>query len=263
MPPLYVAPGAEPTNRLSTRRIDSRVKPLSLIPLAQMGYDEAYAAQQHHHQQVLDARATPEPDLGRVMMIEHPPVITLTRRPDAPSHVLATEPLLAVQGVALRQTDRGGDVTYHGPRQLVAYPIVDLSAAKLRIHAYIRALEAAVIDTLAHYDITAHADKDATGVWVQPQHNLKGDQPAKVCAIGVRVRRWVTLHGLAINLDPDMEHFKLIVPCGLAGRPVTSIAQILGPDSIPTMAELAQTLFTHLQAHLTPAASPSPEPSPG
>lgn len=227
------------------------MQPLTHIPLQRISYSDAYQLQQHHHQQILDARDTDNAQLGRVLMIEHDPVITVTRRPDAQSHILASESLLNAQGVALHQTDRGGDVTYHGPGQLVAYPIVDLHAAKLRIHEYIRTLESAIIDTLAHYDITAHADPTATGVWVQPQHSFQSEQPAKIAAIGVRVRRWITLHGLAINLDPNMDHFNLIVPCGLAGRPVVSIAQILGQEHTPTMDELVQTLFHNLQSHLT------------
>ena len=224
--------------------------PLTHIPLQRIGYADGYALQQRHHEQVLASRDTDAPELGRAMMIEHDPVITVTRRPDAPGHVLASEELLASQGVELHRTDRGGDVTYHGPGQLVCYPIVDLNAAGLRIHEYIRALESSVIATLGGLGIDAHADPDATGVWVEPQHGFESDQPAKVCAIGVRVRRWVTLHGLAINLDPNMDHYKLIVPCGLAGRPVVSIAQILGKDNAPTMEELAGLLMGNLEAQL-------------
>ena len=224
--------------------------PITHIPLQHLAYEPACQLQQHHHQQILDARDSDSPELGRVLMIEHDPVITVTRRPDAPTHILASESLLASQGVALHQTDRGGDVTYHGPGQLVAYPIIDLNAAKLRIHEYIRLLESAIIATLAHYDIAAHADPQATGVWVHPQHHFQSDQPAKIAAIGVRVRRWITLHGLAINLNPNMDHFNLIVPCGLAGRPVVSIAQILGNDNSPTMNELAGLLFDNLRSTL-------------
>lgn len=226
------------------------MRPLTHIPLRHLGYDDAYALQQHHHAQILDARGSNAPLLGRVLMIEHDPIITVTRRPNAQSHILASEQLLASQGVQLHHTDRGGDVTYHGPGQLVSYPIIDLNAAGLRTHEYIRTLEAAVIATLAQLDITAHTDPEATGVWVEPQHNFKSNQPAKVCAIGVRVRRWITLHGLAINLNPNMDHFNLIIPCGLANRPVTSIAQILGENNTPTMPQLADLLFAQLQSIL-------------
>ena len=230
--------------------------PLSHIPLQRLGYDQAYEQQQLHHTQILNARKTDDAQLGRVLMIEHPPIITVTRRPDAPGHVIASESQLAAAGVQLHQTDRGGDVTYHGPGQLVAYPIIDLNAAKMRIHDYIRALEHAVIDTLATYNIVGSTDPTATGVWVDPADNptlhFESDQPAKVCAIGVRVRKWITLHGLALNLNPDMSHYTLLVPCGLAGRPVTSITQLLGQDRSPTLEALSTQLFDHLADHLVP-----------
>lgn len=226
------------------------MEPLALIPFQRLGYEPAYELQQHHHTQILNTRNTTDAQLGRILMIEHPPIITVTRRPDAPAHILATESQLADAGVQLHQTDRGGDVTYHGPGQLVCYPIIDLNAAKLRIHTYIRALEQAVIDTLATYDITGSTDPDATGVWINPADNptlkFQSEQPAKICAIGVRVRKWITLHGLAINLDPNMDHYNLIVPCGLTGRPVTSIAQILGQNNSPTLEQLAGNLFENL-----------------
>jgi len=232
------------------------VLPLSHIPLQCLGYDQAYELQQLHHTHILNARKTDKAELGRVLMIEHPPIITVTRRPDAPGHVIATESQLAAAGVQLHQTDRGGDVTYHGPGQLVAYPIIDLNAAKMRIHDYIRALEHAVIDTLATYNIVGSTDPTATGVWVAPADNptlhFESDQPAKVCAIGVRVRKWITLHGLALNLNPDMDHYTLLVPCGLAGRPVTSITQLLGVDQSPTLEALSTQLFDQLADHLVP-----------
>jgi lipoyl(octanoyl) transferase len=227
------------------------VKPLSCIPLTHLDYATAYEQQTRLHTQILDARKTPNAQLGQVMMVEHDPVITVTRRPDAQSHVLASQSLLESQGVTLHQTDRGGDVTYHGPGQLVSYPIIDLNVAKLRIHDYIRLLEQAVINTLATYNITGSTDPDATGVWIDPklnpQHRFENNNPAKICAIGVRVRKWITLHGLAINLNPNMEHYELIVPCGLTNRPVTSIAKILGSPASPTLPQLASKLFEQLE----------------
>lgn len=220
-----------------------------------MPYEDANRTQCEHHQLVLDSRSTPNPELGRILMVEHPPIITITKRPEAASHVVASESLLKEQGVTLHQTDRGGDVTYHGPGQLVCYPIVDLNAAKLRIHDYIRLLESAIIDTLAEYGIKGSIDPDATGVWIDPVDNptlhFENDQPAKIAAIGVRVRKWITLHGLALNLNPNMDHYKLLVPCGLAGRPVTSIAQLLGDAQSPTLEQLSDTLFYKLTEHFT------------
>ncbi len=218
-----------------------------------MPYTEAYEVQCEHHQAVLESREQDRSEIGRILMVEHPAVITVTRRPEAASHVIASEELLAQHGVELHQTDRGGDVTYHGPGQLVCYPIIDLNAVKVRIHEYIRLLEAAVIGTLAEYDIVGSTDPDATGVWIDPkdnpQHRFESDQSAKVCAIGVRVRKWITLHGLAINLSTNMDHYKLIVPCGLAGRPVVSIQQILG-DRAPSMSNLVDSLYSHLSGLL-------------
>ncbi len=235
--------------------IPSLMRPLSLIPLQRLPYEPAYEIQQHHHTQILDARKTSAAELGRVLMIEHPPIITVTRRPNAPGHVLATESQLKEAGVQLHQTDRGGDVTYHGPGQLVCYPIIDLNAAKLRIHDYIRTLEQSVIDTLATYNIVAHTDPTATGVWVAPTDNptlhFESDQPAKICAIGVRVRKWITLHGLALNLNPNMDHYTLLVPCGLTNRPVTSITQLLTQPNSPTLESLANELFKNLSQNLT------------
>jgi len=198
--------------------------------------------QRERLERVLQDRADPgSADAGTIIMTEHDPVITVTRRPDAPGHVLLPEESLAARGIAIAQTDRGGDVTYHGPGQLVCYPIVDLNRIKLRIHGYMRTLESAVIATLARFDIEGFRDEDATGVWVSGA----GGEPAKVCAMGVRVRRWVSMHGLAINVDPDMGHFGLIVPCGLAGRRVTSMKEIAG-DRCPSLGAVAGVLAEEL-----------------
>jgi len=220
-----------------------------------MPYEQAYQIQCEHHQRVLESRSSDAPELGRILMVEHPPIITITRRPEAASHVIASEAQLNSHGVTLHETDRGGDVTYHGPGQLVSYPIIDLNRAKLRIHDYIRLLENAVINTLGEYGIRGSTDPEATGVWVDPMENpdlrFETDQAAKVCAIGVRVRKWITLHGLALNLDPDMSHYRLIVPCGLAGRPVTSIVELLSESNAPTFAELSDALYAQLSMLLS------------
>jgi len=219
-----------------------------------MPYEQAYQTQCDHHALVLGSRTSPVPELGRILMVEHPPIITITKRPEAASHVVASEARLKEQGVTLHQTDRGGDVTYHGPGQLVCYPIIDLNRAKLRIHDYIRLLENAIIDTLADYGIKSSTDPNATGVWINPKDNptlhFENDQPAKIAAIGVRVRKWITLHGLSLNLNPNMAHYQLLVPCGLAGRPVTSVAQLLGESKSPTRAQLAGILYTNISDHL-------------
>ncbi|MFK7883437.1 MAG: lipoyl(octanoyl) transferase LipB [Phycisphaerales bacterium] len=226
--------------------------PFRVVQAGRLAYPEGVELQRGHLEEVLAGRASGSPELGRILIVEHEPVITVTRRADAPGHVLFSKELLAQRGVSLHETDRGGDVTYHGPGQLVCYPIVDLNRLHLRIHEYMRTLEEGVIRTLAHFDIVGSRDSDATGVWIP-----RGESPsAKVCAMGVRVRRWVSMHGLAINVDPDMSHFGLIVPCGLAGRPVTSLKEIAG-DRCPSMNEVAGVLIEELSSALLDARDAS------
>lgn len=220
---------------------------LSEIRAGRTGYREGYGLQVSHLEAVLANRESGSPEVGRIILTEHDPVITVTRRPDAAGHVLFPREMLAARGVALEETDRGGDVTYHGPGQLVCYPVVDLNRLGLRIHEYMRAMEEAVIATLASFGVDSRRDPAATGVWVS-----RADGPdAKVCAMGVRVRRWVSMHGLAINIDPDMSHFGLIVPCGLAGRAVTSMKQETG-DRCPSMDAVAGVLVERLRGVLLP-----------
>lgn len=217
-----------------------------------MAYEEALAIQHARQAELIEARGDPAGDLGTVYLVEHPPIITVTRRKGAASHVLADTDRLAALGVELHQTDRGGDVTYHGPGQIVAYPILDLerltspTGKSLGLHGYMRLLEQAVIDTLDTYSILGDRDPEATGVWVTPTNG----PPAKIAAMGVRVRKWITTHGLALNVAPDLTHFNLIVPCGLAGRPVTSMRAILGTAS-PSFQATQTTLATNLVRLIT------------
>lgn len=204
-----------------------------------MSYAEAYAIQNARHAEVLALRDTDR--IGRVLLVEHDPVITVTRRPGVSGHVVATPELLRRAGVEVAETDRGGDVTYHGPGQLVVYPIVDLNRLNCRIVEYLRVLEEVVIGSLAELGIPGHRDAGATGVWVDD-----AGRSAKVCAMGVRVRRWVTMHGLALNVDPDLAHFGLIVPCGLHGRDVTSLRRIMGEAS-PSMDRVKALLCERMQ----------------
>lgn len=199
-----------------------------MIDLGRLAYAPAHQAQCDHLQEVLAAREAGAPEVGRLLLVEHDPVITIGRRPGAARHLVASPELLAKHGVAVVDTDRGGDITYHGPGQLVAYPIIDLNTVNLGLHDYMRLLEAVVIETVGAFGVQGRRDPDATGVWVG-----EGAAAEKLCAMGVRVRRWVTMHGLALNVTTTMEHFGLIVPCGLAGRPVTSLERLLGPACPP------------------------------
>ncbi len=250
-----------------------------VIDLGHRPYADAYALQLAHHEEVLAARDAGTPDPGRILLVEHdPPVITISRRAGARDHLTATPDQLAHAGVEVAQTDRGGDITYHGPGQLVVYPILDLNYYHLGLHAYMRLMEQAIIDTLATWHILGERDPSATGVWVRtngsthqgthaqseesaaassalpsiPQSLDPSIPSSKIAALGVRVRRWVSMHGLALNITTNLDHFNLIVPCGLAGRCVTSLHHELG-DASPSMGEAKSFLCRSLIARLDQA----------
>ena len=161
---------------------------------------------------------------GRVddvlLFVEHPHVLTLGVRGDGGrAHILAPSDVLASRGVEVHETGRGGDITYHGPGQIVGYPIIDLQPDRCDVHRYVRDLEEVLIRSAADYGVAAHRVDGLTGVWV-------GDQ--KLAAIGIRIARWITSHGFALNVTTDLSYFDLIVPCGISGRGVTSLARLLG-----------------------------------
>lgn len=201
-----------------------------------MSYSRAFEVQRETHQLVLDARGDGAAAIGTILLVEHdPPVITISRRQGAGDHLLAGDDQLAQEGIEVQETDRGGDITYHGPGQLVVYPIIDLNRVGMGLHAYMRALEAAIIRTCAGFGITAGREQGMTGVWVASDE--AGSLPLrKIAALGVRVRRWVSMHGLALNVSTNLDHFSLIVPCGLAGKAVTSMARELGAACPPLAA---------------------------
>lgn len=176
-------------------------------------------------------------DAGRIpdtlLLLEHPPVLTKGRAAKA-GNVLLSDEELAARGVELFETNRGGDVTYHGPGQLVGYPIFDLKPERQDVRRYVREVEESIIRALAEYGIEAGRAPKWTGVWVGAE-----DDPTavKVCAIGVHIKRWVTTHGFALNVIPDLSHFGMIVPCGIAERGVASMSSILGRLVDPTAVE--------------------------
>lgn len=223
---------------------------LTVVDLGLLPYADAYRLQLEHLDHVLKARQSGTPIEGFLLLVEHPPVITISRRAGASNHLLATPHMLAQQGVTVEETDRGGDITYHGPGQLVVYPILDLNLLNLGLHEYMRLLEQAVIDTCAHFGVETTRDPAATGVWTRGQPPTP---PAKIAAMGVRVRRWVSMHGLALNITTNLDHFKLIVPCGLVGRQVTSLQRELG-DRCPTFETVSSTLVRALTRHIERAA---------
>lgn len=178
--------------------------------LGRMGYAEAFELQR----ELVEKR---KKGLVRdhLLIVEHPHVITLGRNGHM-ENLLAGDDVLRRAGVTFCHTDRGGDITYHGPGQVVGYPILDLKEWRRDVAAYVRGIEQVLIDTLAGYGITSGRLDGMTGVWVDGR---------KVAAIGVHISRWVTSHGFALNLDTDLSYFQYIVPCGLA-KPVTSMREL-------------------------------------
>ncbi len=220
----------------------SAVVAIPVFDIGQKEYRAAWDYQLAVHADVLDGRY---PD-GAIILVEHPAVVTIGRHPGSHRHLLADEALLRQLGVAVVETDRGGDITFHGPGQLVAYPIIPLNSYNLRIHDYIRMLERVVIKTLADFSLPALCQSGATGVWVQSRR-LSPPETAKICALGIKLRRWISLHGIALNVTTDLSFFNLINPCGL-GRPVTSLAsELIHP---PDMDEVKDHLVRHLRAAL-------------
>lgn len=177
---------------------------------------------------------------SHMLLVEHPHVLTLGKSGEE-THVVASPERLAELGVAYYPINRGGDITYHGPGQLVGYPILDLDQFFTDIHRYLRTLEEAVIRTCADWGVEAGRIEGLTGVWVEPNAGLKA---RKICAFGVKCSRWVTMHGLALNVNTDLAFFNLIVPCGIADRGVTSLAQETGSEV--DMAAVKARLLAHL-----------------
>ena len=157
-----------------------------------------------------------------LLLLEHPPVVTLGRS-SKQKHLMASPDFLESHGVELFEVERGGDVTFHGPGQLVGYPIIDLKRHRLDLHWYLRRIEQALIDTLADYDIPGERNPTYTGVWTRGK---------KIASIGVHARDWVTWHGFALNVTTDLSFFDLIVPCGIPGVVMTSIARELGAEEV-------------------------------
>ena len=204
------------------------MRPLDVRLLGLVSYDDALALQRTL---VEDRRADRVPDL--LLLLQHPPVLTLGVRGGRSNIVVPAERLRAL-GIEVRETGRGGDVTYHGPGQVVGYPILDLRPDRCDVHRYVRDLEEVMIRASADYGVAAGRVKGLTGAWVGAE---------KIGAIGVRISRWITSHGFAFNVTTDLEHFELIVPCGIADRGVTSLARAAG-RKIP-LVEVKASLARH------------------
>jgi len=191
---------------------------MQFVDLGRMKYRPAWDRQLVEHERVLGGGEE------TVLFVEHDPVITFGRRPGVARNLLASDEQLAKLGVEVVESDRGGDITFHGPGQIVVYPIIRLNDHHLSVGGYVHRLEDIVIDCLSRLGITgATKDPCAPGVWTPRPGDGK---LAKVCAVGVRIRKGVSMHGIALNVTTDLRYFDLIVPCGLVGRPATSLAQL-------------------------------------
>ena len=171
---------------------------------------------------------------NHLLLVEHPPVFTIGKSGKI-DHLLLKEEVLKSKGIAFFKTNRGGDITFHGPGQLVGYPILDLDNFFTDIHKYLRYLEEIIIKTLSDFGLNSARSDGETGVWL----DLDTPFARKICAMGVRASRWVTMHGFALNINTDLSYFDYIVPCGIQGKGVTSIAKELKGEVDPSLVKAA------------------------
>lgn len=216
-----------------------------------MSYKECWDLQQSLFESRLNLRrgGTQGEDCGTILTVEHPPVYTLGKS-GKQSNMLISEAYLQSLGAEFFHIDRGGDITFHGPGQIVCYPILDIGNLGIGLRRYIECLEQAVIDTVAHYGIVAERLEGATGVWICDR-NETGEcrNWRKICAIGVRASHFVTMHGLALNVNTDLKWFTMINPCGFTDKGVTSISKEVG--KVVDLEEVKQLLVTNLTTLLT------------
>lgn len=227
--------------------------------LGQLNYQEAWDYQTGLHRNLIDNKLKNKGQAAKALdqkhyflVVEHPPVYTLGRS-GSMENLLLSEAELQARGMQYFPINRGGDITYHGPGQIVGYPILDLDCFFTDVHRYVRFLEEMVIRTLADFGVEAGRIKDYTGVWCPPQPKREnGDEfwskYRKICAIGVHLSRWVTLHGFAFNINTILEHFNYIVPCGIVDtdKTITSLERETGA-SVP-LEEVHQALKKHFTA---------------
>lgn len=218
---------------------------LLIADLGLISWTAAFALQQ----QIVAARKAGSLE-DVLLLCEHPHVITLGRNGKR-ENLLASDDVLRQKGVAFQVTNRGGDITYHGPGQLVGYPILDLTHMKTDVHWYVRALEEAMIRTSAEFSISAFRIGGKTGIWVATE-SQDGSTEEKLAAIGVHISRWITSHGFAYNVTTDLRYFDLIVPCGIPDRKATSLEKLLSRSVL--LEEVKPRLVEHLAKLFSRAA---------
>jgi lipoyl(octanoyl) transferase len=202
---------------------------VKLIDLGLKDYKETWEYQEELFQSIIDVKTNNRkhdlvnPTSNYFIFVEHPHVYTLGKSGDI-SNLLLNEAQLTQKGATFYKINRGGDITYHGPGQLVGYPILDLDNFFTDIHKYLRFLEEVIIETLADYNIKSERSKGETGVWL----DVGTPFARKICAMGVRTSRWVTMHGFALNVNANLGYFDNIIPCGIKGKAVTSMEAELG-----------------------------------
>ena len=215
-------------------------KKVKITELGFLPYSEAWDIQEEYFSNTiavkrqnrqLDSSILTE---NHLLLVEHPPVFTLGKSGKI-DHLLLKEEVLKSKGIAFFKTNRGGDITFHGPGQLVGYPILDLDNFFTDIHKYLRYLEEIIIKTLSDFGLNSARSDGETGVWL----DLDTPFARKICAMGVRASRWVTMHGFALNINTDLSYFNYIVPCGIQGKGVTSIAKELKREVDPSLVKAA------------------------
>ncbi|MFY7665061.1 lipoyl(octanoyl) transferase LipB [Flavobacterium sp.] len=208
-------------------------KKVLLTDLGSKDYKETWDLQEQIFQQIVSQKLANrsgvyQPTRNQLLFVEHPHVYTLGKSGDFENLLLSEEQLTRI-GATFYKINRGGDITYHGPGQLVGYPILDLENFFTDIHKYLRLLEEAVIAVIGHYGLKGQRSSGETGVWLDPDTKFA----RKICAMGVRASRWVTMHGFALNVNVDVGYFDHIIPCGIRGKGVTSLQNELGVTQVP------------------------------
>lgn len=223
-------------------------KQVHVADLGLRAYKETWDYQEFLFQEIVDTKirkrrgAAEEETPNHFLFVEHPHVFTLGKSGN-PAHLLANEAQLKARNAEFHRINRGGDITYHGPGQIVGYPILDLENFFTDIHKYLRLLEEMVIATLAEYGLKGQRSPGETGVWLDPGTPFA----RKICAIGVRASRWVTMHGFALNVNTDLGYFDLMIPCGIRGKGVTSLNVELGKTQVE-MEGVKQKLLSHFSS---------------